>query len=92
MSTAEVRRMVLLESALLGAISTVLGVITGYVLSLILIYVINKQSFGWTIAFHTPYRLIAGSLAATFVASVMAGLLPSRLANRINIAVSLKRE
>jgi putative ABC transport system permease protein len=92
MSMAEVRRMVLLESALLGAISTVLGVITGYVLSLILIYVINKQSFGWTIAFHTPVALIAGSLTATFVASVMAGLLPSRLANRIDIAGSLKRE
>jgi putative ABC transport system permease protein len=92
MSMAEVRRMVLLESALLGAISTVLGLVTGYVLSLILIYVINKQSFGWTIAFHTPVALIAGSLSATFVASVMAGLLPSRLANRIDIAGSLKRE
>jgi putative ABC transport system permease protein len=34
----------------------------GYVLSWILIYVINKQSFGWTIEFHMPVRLIAAAL------------------------------
>ena len=92
MSRAEVRRMIVLESTLLGVTSTVVGLAMGYVLSWILIYVINKQSFGWTIEFHTPARLIAASLAVTLLASMLAGLMPARLANRVNIAAALKSE
>jgi putative ABC transport system permease protein len=92
MSIAQVRRMLVLESSVLGLTSTVAGLAMGYVLSWILIYVINKQSFGWTIAFHTPVRLIAASLAVTFVASLLAGLVPSRLARRIDLASAMKAE
>ena len=92
MSIAEVRRMLVLESSVLGLTSTAAGLTMGYVLSWILIYVINKQSFGWTIAFHTPVRLIAASLAVTFIASLLAGLVPSRLARRIDLASAMKAE
>lgn len=88
----EVRTMLLLESGLLGLISTVVGLVNGYVLSWILIFVINKQSFGWTIAFHTPVLLIATSLAVTFAAAILAGLAPARVANRLDFATALKRE
>ncbi|HKO01214.1 MAG TPA: FtsX-like permease family protein, partial [Thermoanaerobaculia bacterium] len=92
MTRAELRSMIVLESSLLGLTSTVVGLAMGYVLSWILIFVINKQSFGWTIAFHTPATLIAASLAITFVAAATAGLLPARLANRIDFASALKSE
>ncbi len=92
MSIAQVRRMLVLESSVLGLTSTVTGLAMGYVLSWILIYVINKQSFGWTIAFHTPVRLIAASLLVTFVASLLAGLVPSRLARRVNLGAAMKTE
>jgi len=92
MTVAEVRRMLVLESAVLGITSTVAGVAMGYVLSWILINVINKQSFGWTIEFHTPVRLIVASLAVTFAAALLAGFVPSRLARRIDLAAALKTE
>ena len=92
MSKGQVRTMLVLESSLIGLASTVVGLVMGYVLSLILIYVINKQSFGWTIDFHTPVGLIAASLAITFLASVAAGLVPARLANQINVAMAIKSE
>jgi putative ABC transport system permease protein len=92
MSLRELRTMLLLESALLGIAATVTGVVMGYALSWILINVINKQSFGWTIAFHTPVALIAASLAITFAASVLAGLVPARLASRIDLASAIKTE
>jgi putative ABC transport system permease protein len=84
--------MLVLESSLIGLASTVVGLVMGYVLSFILIYVINKQSFGWTIEFHTPAKLIAVSLAVTFLASVLAGFVPARLANRIDVAQAMKGE
>jgi putative ABC transport system permease protein len=92
LSREELRRMILLESSILGVIALVTGLAIGYVLSWILIYVINKQSFGWTIEFHAPVRLIGLSVLMTFLASVLAGILPSRLASRINLAAAMQGE
>lgn len=92
LTTGELRLMLLLESSLLGLASTVVGTIMGYALSAILIYVINKQSFGWTIEFHTPAAVIAGSLLVTFAASALAGLVPARIAARIDLAAAIKTE
>lgn len=92
LSTGELRTMIVLESSLLGAASTVAGLVMGYALSWILIYVINKQSFGWTIDFHTPAALIAASLSVTLLASALAGLVPARMAQRIDIASAMKTE
>ncbi len=46
--------MILLEAGFLGVAANLLGLALGFALSLVLIYVINKQSFGWTIQFHPP--------------------------------------
>jgi putative ABC transport system permease protein len=86
----ELRTMLVLESTILGIASTIVGIVMGAALSWILIYVINKQSFGWTIEFHTPAALIATSLAVTLAASSLAGLVPARLANRIDIPNAIK--
>ena len=92
LTTGELRTMIVLESTLLGVASTAAGLVMGYALSWILIYVINKQSFGWTIDFHTPTALIAASLGVTLLASALAGLAPARLAQRIDIAAAIKSE
>jgi putative ABC transport system permease protein len=91
-TVAEIRRMIVLESSILGMTSTLIGVAMGYVLSWILIYVINKQSFGWTIEFHAPVTTIVISCAITFLAAALAGVIPSRLAARINLAAAVKTE
>ncbi|HXI11791.1 MAG TPA: FtsX-like permease family protein [Thermoanaerobaculia bacterium] len=92
MSTDQLRTVVILESAILGITSTLVGVATGYALSVVLIYVINKQSFGWTIEFSPPTMLIVSSLAITFVTTLLAGLIPARYANRVNMASAMKGE
>jgi putative ABC transport system permease protein len=91
-STRELTTMIVLESSLLGVASTAAGLVMGYALSWILIYVINKQSFGWTIDFYTPVALIAASLVVTLLSSALAGLAPARLASRIDIASAIKGE
>jgi putative ABC transport system permease protein len=92
LSTGELRTMIVLESTLLGVASIAAGLVMGYALSWILIYVINKQSFGWTIDFYTPTSLIVASLAVTLLASALAGLVPARLATRIHVASAIKSE
>jgi putative ABC transport system permease protein len=81
---AQIRRMILLEAGFLGLMATLLGLVLGFVLSILLIYVINKQSFGWTIQFHPPLALLTGALALIWVTTVLAALYPARIAARLN--------
>jgi putative ABC transport system permease protein len=81
---AQVRRMILLEAGFLGLAANLLGLALGFVLSLVLIYVINKQSFGWTIQFHPPIALLAGASALVWMTTVLAGIYPARAAARLN--------
>ena len=61
-----------------------LGALLGYFLSLVLIFVINKQSFGWTIRFHWPVAILLGRLTFVYAATVLSGLYPARIAARLN--------
>jgi putative ABC transport system permease protein len=80
----QIRKLILIESGLIGLLSTLPGVALGFALSLILVYVINKQSFGWTIRFHWPVAVLLGALGVVFLATVLAGLYPAQVAVRLN--------
>ena len=79
----QIRRMVVIEAALIGLVSQGVGLAVGIVLSLILIYVINVQSFGWTIQFHLPVGFLVQSTVLIAVTTALAGLYPARVASRV---------
>jgi putative ABC transport system permease protein len=83
-ATSQIRRLILVEAGLIGILANIVGLTLGYLLSLILIYVINKQSFGWTIQFHWPVAILVGALSGVYVATVLAGLYPASIAQRLN--------
>jgi putative ABC transport system permease protein len=83
-TSVQLRKLILVEAGLIGLMANVLGLILGYALSLVLVYVINKQSFGWTIQFHWPVRVLLAALSIVYVATVLAGLLPARFAVQLN--------
>ncbi len=83
-TAAQIRRMILAEAALLGFLASLAGLVLGFALSLILIFVINKQSFGWTIRFHWPVAVLAGAISLIYAATVLAGFYPARIAVRLN--------
>ncbi|HME07537.1 MAG TPA: FtsX-like permease family protein, partial [Bryobacteraceae bacterium] len=80
----QVARVILFEAALLGLLANIAGVILGVALSLLLIFVINKQSFGWTIQFHWPVAVLLGALSAVYSATVVAAFYPARVAMELN--------
>jgi putative ABC transport system permease protein len=82
-AAGQVRRMILMEAGLLGLLAGSLGLALGMALSLVLIYVVNKQSFGWTIQFHPPVLLLAGALLLVWAVTVLAGVYPARFAARL---------
>jgi len=81
---AQIRKMILAEAGLLGLLANVTGILLGFALSLILIFVINKQSFGWTIRFHWPVAVLTAAIFLIFVSTVLAGFYPARIAVRLN--------
>ncbi|HTF24273.1 MAG TPA: FtsX-like permease family protein [Candidatus Limnocylindria bacterium] len=83
-ATGQVRKLILVEAGLLGLLANLAGLALGFALSLILIYVINKQSFGWTIRFHWPVEVLLGALTVVYGATVLAGFYPAQVAVRLN--------
>jgi len=90
-SEQQLRRIVLVEAGLLGAIGNTAGLVLGFVLSLLLIYVINKQSFGWTVQFSLPVQFLLESGLLVFVTAILSGLIPARIAAR-TLAPSVVRD
>jgi len=83
-SSGQIRKMILVEAGLIGLLANLAGFVLGYFLSLILVFVINKQSFGWTIRFHWPVAVLLGALTVVYAATVLSGLYPARVAVRLN--------
>ncbi len=83
-STSQVRKLILAEAGLLGLLANIAGLALGIVLSLVLVYVINKQSFGWTIRFHWPIAVLLSGLSLIYLTTLLAGLYPARVAVRLN--------
>ena len=83
-SVGQIRKQILVEAGLLGLLSNFVGLALGFALSLVLVYVINKQSFGWTIRFHWPVAVLSGAMTVVYLATVLAGLYPARIAVTLN--------
>jgi putative ABC transport system permease protein len=88
----QLRNIVVLESGAIGLIGAALGLALGIALSVVLVFVINKQSFGWTIQFIVPGWFVAQSLAMIVIATLLAGLYPAALATRMDAIQGIRAE
>ena len=61
-------------------------------LALVLIYVINVQSFGWTIQFHIPLRFVVQSTLLVLIASALFGLYPAIRAAGVDALQTVREE
>lgn len=88
----QVRRLMVWESGYLGLLGGFLGVLGGMLLSVLLIEVINKQSFGWTIRFSLQPWVMVQAVALSFGAAFIAAYIPAQWAGRQSIAEGLRYE
>ncbi len=91
-SRRQILALVLTESGLASLLSFLLGAACGSVLSLLLILVINKQAFGWTIMLHWTPGIYWQSLALVMGLGLGAAAYPAWRAMRPNLAAILKEE
>ncbi len=88
----QLRKMTLVQAGLIGGASQILGSVAGLALSAILIYVINRVSFGWTIQFRLSPEVLLLSSVAMIVTALIAGLGPAGAAARKRVADVVKAE
>ena len=91
-SEEQVQQLVLWEAAYLGFVGIVLGLAGGVALSLLLIKVINRQSFGWTIQMIVPVGSLIQAVGLAVVATLVAGYFPARWASRQSVVEGLREE
>ena len=67
MTRGQVGGMLAAEGGLLAALGVAAGLVLGAAISLVLVYVVNRQSFGWSMDLRAPWLLLA-ALSAVLVA------------------------
>lgn len=92
LSTQGVRGSVLAQACAVGAGAVVVGLLLGAALAYDLIFVINRQSFGWLIAWQSPPVFFVQAAAAVMAAALIAALLPAARAASISAAEVLRVE
>ena len=84
--------LVTLETGLMGSVAGIFAMPTGYILAVILIYIINRRSFGWTLQMQvSPWPFIQALLVAV-LASLLAGLYPAWRIVKENTADTIRFE
>lgn len=92
MTVRQLRSMLFLENGLIGLTSGLFSIPVGWVLSLILIYVINLRSFGWTLNFSLEPSYILEAMGIALIASLAAGLYPSYLIGKEDVGKLIREE
>lgn len=80
------------QTGLMGLISGVLALPLGVALAAVLIFVVNRRSFGWTMQFHVALPALAGAVVLAVAAALLAGLYPAWRMSRQSPAEGLREE
>ncbi|UCE62959.1 MAG: FtsX-like permease family protein [Nitrospirota bacterium] len=91
-SVRQIQRMVFWESGFLAFLGALLGLAGGSALSVLLVKVINRQSFGWTIQLMIPPMTVLEAVCVAGVAGILASYLPARWASQQSIVNGLRYE
>jgi putative ABC transport system permease protein len=88
----EVLGIVAAEGAVWSAAGAVLGVVLGLAVSLVLVHVVNPQSFNWTMPLRPPWDRLGLLAAAVVVAGTLTAWWAGRAAGRRDLALAVKED
>ena len=91
-SAAQVRKLLLWESAMIGLLAAIIGLASGLCLAFVLTGVINRAFFGWTIQLAFPWASLSWTPVWIVAVAVLAGLIPAWRAGRLVVTEALRDE
>jgi putative ABC transport system permease protein len=85
-------RLVTLQTSLMGLFAGLFSLPLGLVLAYVLVFVINRRSFGWTLELALSPGVAVKALVLSLLAAVLAGLYPAFKMSRANPVLALRDE
>ena len=92
MTRGQLWQLTLLETGLLGTSAGLVALPTGFILALILIYIINLRSFGWTLSMQLQVGEFVQAFLVALLAALLAGLYPAWRLGNIEPADAVRME
>ena len=89
-SFGQIRSMIFWEASFLVAAGELAGLACGFILSYLLVYVINRQSFGWTFLYVVDWGALAFSLPLIVLTALAAAVPAVRMVFRTPPAALLR--
>ncbi len=92
MTPNQLRGYTFIQTGLMGTVAGILAIPIGIVLAMVLVYVINVRSFGWTMQFTIITGEVAQAFAVALVAALLAGVYPAIELARMNVSRAVRSE
>jgi putative ABC transport system permease protein len=92
MTRREIGAMLGMEGALVAALGAAIGLATGWLVGLILIHVVNRQSFNWSMELHMPWLPLAGLAALVIAAAVATAVWSGRAAMSDDVVRAVRED
>lgn len=92
MTPVQIVKLIIGQTTLMGIFAGLLAIPLGLIMSDVLIDVINKRSFGWSMQHFYPLSVLSDALILAIVAALIAGIYPAFKSSRISPALALREE
>jgi putative ABC transport system permease protein len=92
MTPGQVWQLVTTQTGLMGLAAGLLSLPVGLTLAAVMIYVVNRRSFGWTIRMEISPGVLLQALLLALAAALLAGLYPAFKMARTSPALALREE
>ncbi len=88
----QIKSMIITEGGLIGIIGTLMGLISGILISIITVFIINKQTVGWHLEYSLPGYILLCVIIGAIILSVISAYYPAISTFKIKIKEALKYE
>jgi putative ABC transport system permease protein len=92
LTAPQLRALTLMETGLMGAVAGLLALPTGLILAMVLIFIINRRSFGWTMQLEADPWVFVQALLLAVGAALLAGVYPAIRMGRMATSEALRSE
>ncbi len=92
MTRLQVGAMLAAEGVFTSGVGLMIGSALGWVISLILIHVVNRQSFHWSMALHIPWLALTAFCSAMLLLATLTAVLSGRQAMSADVIRAVKED
>jgi putative ABC transport system permease protein len=92
LTPGQVWTLVTTQTGVLGLVAGLLAVPAGLILAVVMIFVVNRRSFGWTLGMEVGPEVLAQAVGLALAGALLAGLYPAWRMSRTSPALALREE